>query len=213
MNARTFETSKPPRRRPTAPGARAPNRSCDGATPPAGAGECERLNVAICWRRRGDGVARGDRKALTGKRGAQNLENVKLDIDQNVVYLVTDPISAWGRAVGLQSSLARAGAVAKVAEMTELPFFELARAFGGGKAILGVANRRAGDRGPTTVAGRLDYLACEASVARWREGWKAPVNLHQCGVLRTYADQVEPARLGAVSHAGGRTNVGCDAEI
>ena len=171
MNARTFETSKPPRRRPTARGARAPNRSCDAATPPAGAGQCERLNVAICWRGRGDGVARGDRKARTGERGAQNLGNVKLNIDQNVAYLVTDPISAWGGAVGLQSSLARAGAVAKVAEMTELPFSELARAFGGGKGLRGVTHARAGDWGPTTVADGVDLLACEASVARWHEGW------------------------------------------
>ena len=92
--------------------------------------------------------------------------------------------------------------------MTELPFFAPTWAFdggGGAKAGRAVAGR--------AMAGRLDRYVCEASVVHWREAWKAPVNLHQCGVLRTYADQVGPARKGAVSHAGGRTNVVCDAEV
>jgi len=211
MNAETFETRKPARRPPTERGARAPNRSCDDATVPAGGGQCARLNVAICWRRQGEVVAHGDRKAIAGRRGPQNLENVKLDLDQSVVYVITEPISARGGAVGLRASLAPAGVMAKVADMTELPFSKAALAFDGGK-IGAVADPRTGEAGAVS-AGRRDVLVCEASVVRWREAWKAPVNLHQCGVLRTYADQVGPAHPGAVSHAGGRTNVVCDADV
>lgn len=90
--------------------------------------------------------------------------------------------------------------------MSELPFFEPTLegdiAAAAGRTVAGEA-----------VARRLDRYVCEASVVHWREAWKAPVNVHQCGVLRAHADQVEPARKGAVSHAGGRTNVVCDAEV
>jgi hypothetical protein len=103
--------------------------------------------------------------------------------------------------------------------MTELPFPEPAWAFDGkdlqavaerGDADLriGIGGQRPkrrrlkGGRCMGAVAVRLDLYACEADVVRWREAWKAPVNPHQSGVLRTYADQFERARKGAVSPCG-----------
>ena len=46
-----------------------------------------------------------------------------------------------------------------------------------------------------------------------RKAWKAPANPYQSGALRKYADQVGPARKGAVTHAGGKAEVVCYADI
>ena len=51
--------------------------------------------------------------------------------------------------------------------------------------------------------GTLDLEVSEAELAKRRKAWKAPANPYQSGVLRKYADQVGPARKGAVTHAGG----------
>jgi hypothetical protein len=225
MGAKRLETRKLPSRQVTERAARVPHRSRQAAGRAGSGGECERLTVAISQRAPGAGRAWGaDRQASTGRSRIgrarrPNLENLKFKIDQKVVHLVSAPISAMGGAVGLQGSLAPAGAMAKVAEMTELPFPELAWAFDGkdlqavakrGDADLRVGiggqrpkrRRLKGGRCMGAVAVRLDLYGCEADVVRWREAWKAPVNPHQSGVLRAYADQVEPARKGAVSPCG-----------
>jgi dihydroxyacid dehydratase/phosphogluconate dehydratase len=147
-----LKTSKLPSRRLMGRAARAPHRCRDEAE--AAGGKCERLNVAICAL----SAAGAPRKASTPTIGGQNLENVKFNIDQKVVYFVSVPISGRGGAVGRRGSLAPNGAIAKVAEMTELPF-------------------------------------------------PAPANRQQKSLVRTFADQVEPARTGVVSHAGGRAKV------
>jgi hypothetical protein len=54
----------------------------------------------------------------------RNLENVKFDLDQKVVALVSYPISELGGAVGRDGLLAPAGAITKVAQMTAPPFPE-----------------------------------------------------------------------------------------
>src|SRR5947208_2658554 len=61
--------------------------------------------------------------------------------------------------------------------------------------------------------GTLDLEVSEAELAKRRKAWKAPANAYQSGVLRKYADQVGPARKGAVTHAGGRAEVACYADI
>jgi dihydroxy-acid dehydratase len=63
------------------------------------------------------------------------------------------------------------------------------------------------------VEGRLDLEVGEAELARRRQAWKAPANPYQSGVLRKYADQVGAARKGAVTHAGGKAEVVCYADI
>jgi len=59
---------------------------------------------------------------VTGKTVKQNLENVKFNTNQRVVYPVSNPISNTGGVVGLQGSLAPDGAIVKVANMTKLQF-------------------------------------------------------------------------------------------
>ena len=61
--------------------------------------------------------------------------------------------------------------------------------------------------------GTLDLELSEAEPERRRKAWKAPPNPYQSGVLRKYADQVGPARKGAVTHAGGAKEVVCYADI
>jgi hypothetical protein len=188
MGAKRFETSKLPSRRVTERAARVPHRSCQAAAARACGGECERMTVAISQRASGAGRAScADRKASIG-RTSRNLENVKFEIDQKVVYLVSDPISGMGGAVGLQNSLAPAGAMAKVAEMTELPFPEPAGAFDGGADLQAVAKRRDADLrigiggqrpkrrrrkggpGMGAAAVRLDLDVCAADVVALARG-------------------------------------------
>ena len=66
---------------------------------------------------------------VTGKTIKQNLENVKFNENQKVVYPVSKPISPTGGVVGLQGSLAPDGAIVKVAGMTKLQFRGPARVF------------------------------------------------------------------------------------
>lgn len=61
--------------------------------------------------------------------------------------------------------------------------------------------------------GTLEIELRVAELEKRRRAWKAPANPYQSGVLRTYADQVGPARKGAATHAGGRAEVVCYADI
>jgi len=61
--------------------------------------------------------------------------------------------------------------------------------------------------------GTLDVEIDASELERRKKDWKAPNNPYQSGVLRKYADQVGPARFGAVTHAGGKAEVICYADI
>jgi dihydroxy-acid dehydratase len=61
--------------------------------------------------------------------------------------------------------------------------------------------------------GTLDLEVGKAELDQRRQAWKAPANAYQSGALKKYADQVGPARKGAVTHAGGKAEVICYADI
>jgi dihydroxy-acid dehydratase len=61
--------------------------------------------------------------------------------------------------------------------------------------------------------GTLDVEVDAAELSARAARWKAPPNPYQSGALRKYADQVGPARQGAVTHAGGKAEVVCYADI
>jgi dihydroxy-acid dehydratase len=61
--------------------------------------------------------------------------------------------------------------------------------------------------------GSLELEVPEAELAKRRKAWQPPKNAYQTGALRKYADQVGPARYGAVTHAGARAEVVCYADI
>lgn len=63
------------------------------------------------------------------------------------------------------------------------------------------------------VTGTLDLDVAPDELERRRKAWKAPPNAYQSGAIRKFADQVGPARYGAVTHAGGKAEVVCYADI
>ena len=62
-------------------------------------------------------------------------------------------------------------------------------------------------------AGTIELEVDAAELERRRKNWKVPPNPYQSGALRKFADQVGPARYGAVTHAGGKAEVICYADI
>jgi dihydroxy-acid dehydratase len=234
------------------------------------------------------GYLHEDCLTVTGKTIKQNLEKVKFNRKQKVVYPVSQPISPTGGVVGLKGSLAPDGAIVKVAGMTKLQFRGPARVFDCEEdCFQAVENRQykdgdvlviryegpkggpgmremlsttaalygqgAGDKvalitdgrfsggtrgfcighvgpeaavgGPIALiedgdmiaidaeAGTLDLEVSKSELAKRRRAWKAPLNPYQSGALRKYADQVGPAHKGAVTHAGGKAEVVCYADI
>jgi dihydroxy-acid dehydratase len=225
---------------------------------------------------------------VTGKTIKQNLESVKFNTDQKVVYPVSNPISPTGGVVGLKGSLAPDGAIVKVAGMKKLQFKGPARCFdceedafaaveahtieqgeviviryegpkggpgmremlsttaalygqglgeqvalitdgrfsGGTRGFcIGHVGPEAAAGGPIALvedgdiiridaeAGTLDIEVPAAELEKRRGRWKAPANMYRSGVLRKYADQVGPARSGAVTHPGAFEEVVSYADI
>ncbi len=225
---------------------------------------------------------------VTGRTIKANLENVRFNDNQKVVYPVSNPISPTGGVVGLKGSLAPDGAIVKVAGMSKLQFKGPARCFdceedafaaveagtirageviviryegpkggpgmremlsttaalygrgmgeevalitdgrfsGGTRGFcIGHVGPEAAVGGPIAVlrdgdfiaidaqAGTLDVELSSAELEARRQAWSPPANVYRTGVLRKYADQVGPARTGAVTHPGAFEEVVCYADI
>jgi dihydroxy-acid dehydratase len=63
------------------------------------------------------------------------------------------------------------------------------------------------------VSGTLDLEVSEAELRRRQDDWKPPEPPLRTGALWKYADQVGPARRGAVTHPGAQAEVECYADI
>ena len=234
------------------------------------------------------GYLHGECLTVTGRTMAQNLEGVKFNSNQRVVFPVSTPISPTGGVVGLKGSLAPDGAIVKVAGMKKLTFRGPARCFDCEEEAFAAVTRRAyedgeviviryegpkggpgmremlsttaalygqgaGDKvalitdgrfsggtrglcighigpeaavgGPIALVkngdiiaidaerGTLDLEVDAAELERRRKAWQAPLNSYQSGALWKFADQVGPARKGAVTHPGGKAEVVCYADI
>ena len=234
------------------------------------------------------GFLHGDCMTVSGKTMGDNLEAVKFNAEQKVVYPVSSPITQTGGVVGLRGSLAPEGAIVKVAGMKKLQFRGPARCFDceedafravesrqykegeviviryegpkGGPGMRemlsttaalygqGVGDQMAlitdgrfsgatrgfciGHVGPEAAVGgpiglvkdgdiinidaetgTLDLEVDARELERRRQDWSLPENPYQSGALRKYAEQVGPARYGAVTHAGGKAEVICYADI
>jgi dihydroxy-acid dehydratase len=61
--------------------------------------------------------------------------------------------------------------------------------------------------------GTLDHAIPKAELEKRRKAWKVPANPYTTGALRKYAAQVGPAVKGAVTHAGGKDEIVCYADI
>ncbi len=75
------------------------------------------------------GFLHGDCITVTGKTLAENLEDIKWNPDQKVIYPVSNPITPTGGVVGLKGSLAPEGAIVKVAGLEKQQFSGPARCF------------------------------------------------------------------------------------
>lgn len=225
---------------------------------------------------------------VTGKTIAENLESVKFNDNQSVVYPVSRAISSTGGVVGLRGSLAPDGAIVKVAGMAMLQFSGPARCFdceedafqavedgafeegdvlviryegpkggpgmremlattaalygqGMGDKVALITDGRfsgatrgfcIGHVGPEAAAGgpigllqdgdiisidaeagTIELEVSPSELERRRQNWSPPENQYQSGVLWKYAEQVGPARTGAVTHPGGCAEVACYADI
>jgi dihydroxy-acid dehydratase len=75
------------------------------------------------------GFMHGDCITVTGRTMAENLEKVRWNPDQDVVYPTSKPITKTGGVVGLKGNLAPHGAIVKVAGMKKLKFKGPARCF------------------------------------------------------------------------------------
>ncbi|MBL8569770.1 MAG: dihydroxy-acid dehydratase [Phreatobacter sp.] len=75
------------------------------------------------------GFMHGDCMTVTGRTMAENLEKVRWNPDQDVVYPTSKPITKTGGVVGLKGNLAPNGAIVKVAGMKKLKFKGPARCF------------------------------------------------------------------------------------
>jgi dihydroxy-acid dehydratase len=63
------------------------------------------------------------------------------------------------------------------------------------------------------VNGTLDHNIAADELERRRAAWTPRKTAYQSGALAKFADQVGPARHGAVTHAGGKAEVVCYADI
>jgi dihydroxy-acid dehydratase len=61
--------------------------------------------------------------------------------------------------------------------------------------------------------GALDVDLSEEELAARRKEWQPRVTDYQSGTLWKYAQQVGPARKGAITHPGGQAEVVCYADI
>ena len=62
-------------------------------------------------------------------------------------------------------------------------------------------------------AGIINLDVAPAELERRRATWKPRQTIYRSGALAKFADQVGPARYGAVTHAGGKAEVACYADI
>jgi dihydroxy-acid dehydratase len=60
--------------------------------------------------------------------------------------------------------------------------------------------------------GRLDVEISSEELANRKAAWSSPQNPYQSGVLWKYAQEVGPARAGAVTHPGAKKETVCYAD-
>lgn len=98
-----------------------------------------------------NGYIHGDCITVTGKTIAENLEGVKLDEDQDVIFPVKNPIYPTGGVVGLKGNLAPDGAIVKIAGLDELVFEGPARVFDGEEACFEAVQNKEYEEGDVLV--------------------------------------------------------------
>src|ERR1700761_1812493 len=97
------------------------------------------------------GLLHGDCMTVTGRTLAENHQDVVFPAGQDVIYPVSNPLSATGGVVGLKGSLAPDGAIVKVAGMTNLRFEGTALCFDSEEEAFAAVDARAYKAGDVIV--------------------------------------------------------------
>jgi dihydroxy-acid dehydratase len=97
------------------------------------------------------GLLHGDCQTVTGKTLAENHANVVFPTGQDVIYPVSNPLSATGGVVGLKGSLAPDGAIVKVAGMASTRFEGSALCFDSEEEAFAAVDARAYKAGDVIV--------------------------------------------------------------
>ena len=97
------------------------------------------------------GLLHGDCLTVTGKTLAENHKDVVFPKNQDVIYPVSNPISATGGVVGLKGNLAPDGAIVKIAGLHELRFEGTALCFDSEEEAFAAVEARAYKAGDVIV--------------------------------------------------------------
>lgn len=98
-----------------------------------------------------EGFLHGDCMTVTGRTIAENMDRVKWNDKQDVVYSAKKPITPTGGVVGLKGNLAPEGAIVKVAGMTNLKFTGPARCFDNEEAAFEAVTNKQYEEGDVLV--------------------------------------------------------------
>ncbi|MEL6751227.1 MAG: dihydroxy-acid dehydratase [Pseudomonadota bacterium] len=97
------------------------------------------------------GFLHGDCMTVTGRTIAENMDFVKWNPDQDVIYPVSNPLTPTGGVVGLKGNLAPDGAIVKVAGMTNQKFTGPARCFDSEELAFDAVSNRNYEEGEVLV--------------------------------------------------------------
>ena len=97
------------------------------------------------------GFLHGDCMTVTGRTIAENMDFVKWNPDQDVVYPATNPITPTGGVVGLRGNLAPDGAIVKVAGMKDQQFTGPAKCYDCEEDAFAAVNAREIEPGDVVV--------------------------------------------------------------
>ena len=111
------------------------------------------------------GLLHGDCLTVTGKTLAENHKDVVFPTDQDVIYPVSNPISATGGVVGLKGSLAPDGAIVKVAGLHNLRFEGTAVCFDSEEDAYAAVEARAYKEGDVII---IRYEGPKGGPGMWR---------------------------------------------
>jgi len=97
------------------------------------------------------GFMHGDCMTVTGRTIAENMEHVKWNDEQDVIYPVSNPLTKTGGVVGLKGNLAPEGAIVKVAGLANQQFSGPARCFDSEELAFEAVSKRDYNEGDVIV--------------------------------------------------------------
>ncbi len=163
-----------------------------------------------------NGFLHGECSTVTGCNMVESLHRVAWNPDRDVVRPADRPLTATDGVVGLHGNPAPDGAIVKMAGLENLKFTGRARCFGGPEAAIGGPIGLLRDGGIISIdamCGSPDVQLSGAELEQRRAAWQPRGTAFGSGYIWKYAQQVGPARHGAVTHLEGSAEKACHADI